>query len=117
MLRRVATAFEWSDADRRDFIAWARRSPEGLADARAFLEAESARLPAPGLSDRRRMVLDMLAADPAVRVAWTCADDGGDPVTLTLAIRGEGICDLAIPRERFDALALSLPGLIDGLAR
>jgi hypothetical protein len=52
LLRRVSTAFEWSDADRRDFVAWARRSPEGLADARAFLEAECAKLPAPGLSER-----------------------------------------------------------------
>ena len=117
LLRRVATAFEWTRQDVADFVAWARRSPEGLADARAFLEAECAKLPAPGLSDRRRVVLDMLAADPALRVAWTCADDGGDPVVLTLAVRGVGTCELAIPRERFDALVLTLPGLIDGLAR
>lgn len=52
MLRRVATAFEWSDADRRDFITWSRRSPDGLADARAFLETEAAKLPKPGLSVR-----------------------------------------------------------------
>ena len=62
MLRRVATAFEWSDADRRDFVAWARRSKDGMADARAFLVAECDKLPAPGLSDRRRAVLDMLKA-------------------------------------------------------
>lgn len=49
-LRRVACAFEWTDADRRDFIAWARRSAEGLADARVFLEAETAKLPASGAS-------------------------------------------------------------------
>lgn len=40
MLRRVATAFEWSTTDRSDFIAWARRSPDGVADARVFLQSE-----------------------------------------------------------------------------
>ena len=29
MLRRVATAFEWTPADRREFVAWARRSAQG----------------------------------------------------------------------------------------
>lgn len=117
LLRRVATAFEWSDTDRRDFVAWARRSPEGLAEARAFLEAECQKLPAPGLSERRRVVVGMLNADPALRAAWTCADTGGDPVVLTLAVRGVGTCELAIPRAKFDEMALSLPGLIDGLAQ
>lgn len=115
LLRRVSTAFEWSSTDRRDFVAWSRRSPEGIQDARAFLLAECAKLPAPGLSDRRRVVLDMLAADPTIRHAWTCADDGADPVILTLAVRGTGTCDLAVPRERFDAL--SLPMLIAELTR
>ena len=110
----MSCAFEWSAADLRDFRQWAQRSPDGLADARAFLEAEAARLPVPGLSDRRRVVVDMLAADPALRVAWTCADDGADPVRLVVAIRGKGTCELAIARERFDALAL--PGLIGQLA-
>ncbi len=45
MLNRVATAFEWTDADRQDFVAWARRSPEGLANARVFLEHEIDKLP------------------------------------------------------------------------
>ena len=115
LLRRVATAFEWSQQDVADFRRWARRSPAGVADARAFLEAEAARLPKPGLSDRRRVVLDMLAADPALRVAWTCADDGADPVRLVIAIRGTGAWEMAIPRAKFDALAL--PQLIDRLAQ
>ncbi len=51
MLRRVSTAFEWTDTDRRDFIDWARRSPEGLADARVFLEAEAAKLPGQRIED------------------------------------------------------------------
>lgn len=46
LLRRVATAFEWTRADVADFRQWARRSPEGMADARRFLEAEAAKLPA-----------------------------------------------------------------------
>ena len=115
MLRRVSVAFEWSRADVTDFRQWARRSPEGLADARAFLETEAARLPVPGLSDRRRVVLGMLARDPSIRYAWTCEDRDTDPVVLTLAIRGQGCCELAIARERFDAL--SLPQLIADLAK
>ncbi|WP_448505467.1 hypothetical protein [Immundisolibacter sp.] len=114
LLARVSVAFEWTAADLRDFRQWAQRSPDGLADARAFLEAEAARLPVPGLDARRRFVLERLAADPALRVAWTCADDGADPLRLVVAIRGGGACELAIARERFDALAL--PGLIGQLA-
>lgn len=114
-LKRVSTAFEWSRADVADFTRWARRSPQGLADAREFLRTEVAKLPAPGLEDRRRVVLDRLADDPAARAAWLCTDDGeSDPVLLTLAIRGKGSCELAIPRARFDAFAL--PQLIGELA-
>ena len=47
LLSRVATAFEWTPEDRRDFVAWARRSPEALADARQLLAHEAAKLPAP----------------------------------------------------------------------
>lgn len=115
LLRRVSVAFEWTDQDRRDFVAWARRDQQGIDDARAFLESEAAKLPAPGLSDRRRVVLDMLAADPALRVAWTCDDSAeADQVVLTLAVRGAGTCELAIPRDRFSAL--ELPQLIAKLA-
>lgn len=45
LLRRVAAAFEWTRQDVADFTAWARRSPEGMADARAFLDAECEKLP------------------------------------------------------------------------
>lgn len=114
LLSRVSCAFEWQQADVRDFMAWARRSPEALADARQLLAHEAAKLPAPGLSERRRAAVDMLVADPALRVAWTCADDGSDPVVVALAIRDRGTCELAIPRAKFDALAL--PGLIAELA-
>ena len=113
LLRRVSTAFEWTDQDRRDFVAWARRDQQGIDDARAFLEAEFAKLAAPGRADRRREVLDRLAADPDLRVAWTCSDDGADPVVLVLAIRCAGTVEMAIPREKFNPLAL--PMLIEGL--
>jgi len=52
LLRRVSAYYEWTNADRRDFVQWARRSPEGLADARVFLQAEVAKLPKPSLSER-----------------------------------------------------------------
>jgi len=52
LLRRVSVFFEWTSADRQAFVAWARRSPEGLTDARQFLQDEAAKLPAPGLSER-----------------------------------------------------------------
>lgn len=115
MLRRVATAFEWSQQDVTDFRQWARRSPEGLADARVFLQAEVAKLPKPGMAERRREVLDLLAADPDLRVAWTCDDSAGnDPVRLVVAVRGAGCCEMGIPRAKFDPLAL--PMLIAKLA-
>jgi hypothetical protein len=41
-LRRVSEHFEWTAADRADFVAWARRSPDALADAREFLRREAA---------------------------------------------------------------------------
>ena len=44
-LKRVSTAYEWSRQDIADFCRWARRSPEGLADAAEFLAAECAKLP------------------------------------------------------------------------
>ncbi len=115
MLRRVAVGFEWSQQDVADFRQWARRSPDGVADARRFLQSECAKLAPPGLTDRRRVVLDMLAADPALRVAWTCDDSAGnDPVRLVVAVRGAGCCEMGIPRAKFDAL--ELPMLIEKLA-
>lgn len=68
-----------------------------------------------GLTDRRNIVLDMLAADPALRCAWTCEDTGADPVPLRLVVRGKGTSELAIPRETF--AALELPMLVDRLTR
>lgn len=106
-LKRVSAAFEWTRQDIADFCRWARLSPEALARASEFLRTEAAKLPPPGVTERRRAVVAMLADDPTLRVAWTCADDGAsDPVLLTLAVRGKGACEIAIPRARFDAFAL-----------
>ena len=113
LLARVSCAFEWSTNDVRDFRQWARRSSEGLADARVFLEGECAKLPTPGLDARRRVVVDMLERDPALRLAWLCEDDGADPVRLVVAVRGAGCCEMSIPRAKFNALAL--PDLIGQL--
>lgn len=113
VLNRVATHFEWSQTDVREFCQWARRSNGDLSDARAFLEAELSKLPAPGLSDRRRVVIDILKKYPSLRYAYTVDDDRADPVRLVLAVRNVGTCELAIPRAKFDAL--ELPLLIDRL--
>jgi hypothetical protein len=43
-LRRVSEHFEWSRRDIADFTRWARRSPQGLADACAFLRGEATKL-------------------------------------------------------------------------
>lgn len=44
MLNRVSCAFEWMPADRADFIQWARRSAQGMADAAEFLRHECEKL-------------------------------------------------------------------------
>ena len=46
LLARVSCAFRWQQADVNDLMAWARRCPGALADARVFLEHEVAKLPA-----------------------------------------------------------------------
>lgn len=115
LLRKVSIARRWSDAEREHFVQWARRSQQGIDDARATLESEVAQMPTPGMAERRREVLDRLAADPDLNVAWTLDDRAEtDPVVLTLAVRGAGCCEMAIPREKFDAL--ELPQLIAKLA-
>ena len=45
-LRRVAEHFAWSRDDVRDFCRWARRSPQAMDDAAAFLRFELDKLPA-----------------------------------------------------------------------
>lgn len=44
MLRRVATAFEWTQADVATVRQWARRDQQGIDDAREFLQSECDKL-------------------------------------------------------------------------
>ena len=51
---------------------------------------------------RRERVLSMLAQQPDARYAVLVDDPDTDPVLLTLAIRGQATCELAIPAAKFD---------------
>lgn len=64
-------------------------------------------IPDPAAESRRLRVLALLAEQPEVRYALT-VDELADPqaVTLTLAIRGVGTCELRIPREKYDPFLL-----------
>jgi hypothetical protein len=56
---------------------------------------------------RRKAVLDMLAQAPSVNHAFVCdAKAEADHVIVTVGIRGVGTCDLRIPREKYDGLAV-----------
>ena len=62
-------------------------------------------LPDPAAEARRQRVLDMLAGNPALRIAVVC-DGEGDPVPVAVAIRDKGHCEVHIPAARFDPFAL-----------
>ena len=73
-------------------------------------EAEN-HAPDPAAEARRRKVLAMLAANPALRIAVVCDGDGdgdgdGDPVPVAIAIRDKGACELLVPRDRYDGVLL-----------
>ncbi len=55
---------------------------------------------------RRQRVLAMLAENPNIRRAVVVDNADTDPVLLTLAIRGQATCELAIPAEKFDPFKL-----------
>ena len=59
----------------------------------------------PAMEARRRRVLAMLAANPGLRLAVVC-DGEGDPVSVAVAIRDKGTCEVLIPAARFDPFAL-----------
>ena len=67
-------------------------------------EAEN-HAPDPAAEARRRKVLAMLAANPALRIAVVC-DGDGDPVPVAIAIRDKGACELLVPRDRYDGVLL-----------
>lgn len=55
------------------------------------------------LEQRRAGVLAKLQADPGIRYAIEIFEPDTDPVTVSLAIRAVGTCELTIPLARFDA--------------
>ena len=63
-------------------------------------------LPDPAAKARRQRVLAMLAERPGTRYAVVVDNPDTDPVIVTLAIRGVGTCELAIPAAKFDAFML-----------
>ncbi len=58
----------------------------------------------PAAEARRERVLAMLEKSPGIKYALT--DTDGDPVLLTLAIRGKATCGFQIPRDRYDGILL-----------
>jgi hypothetical protein len=49
----------------------------------------------------------MLAQEPGLQYAMTSDDEGEpDAVLVTLAIRGTATCELRIPKDRYNGLAL-----------
>lgn len=61
----------------------------------------------PMADERRQRVLAMLEAHPTARYALV-TDERADPeaVLVTLAIRGQATCELAIPRGKYDGVLL-----------
>jgi hypothetical protein len=56
---------------------------------------------------RRQQALAMLAQEPAIRYAITTDTElETDAVIVTLAIRDKATCELRIPKDRYDGLAL-----------
>lgn len=62
--------------------------------------------PAADRTRRRRAVLDMLAAKPALRYAWLTEPDRHGDYVVALAIRDVGTCELSIERECYDPFRL-----------
>ncbi len=72
----------------------------------ALQEPANDSLPNPAAEARRQRVLAMLDKYPDTRYAVVVDDPDTDPVLLTLAIRGQGTCALAIPAAKFDPFEL-----------
>ena len=72
----------------------------------ALQEAANDLLQSPAAKARRERVLAMLAENPNAWRAVLVDNVDADPVLLTLAIRGQATCELAIPAARFDTFEL-----------
>ena len=67
---------------------------------------KTAPMPDPAAETRRQRVLAMLAERPGTRYAVLVDNSDTDPVLLTLAIRGQTTCELAIPAAQFNPFEL-----------
>ena len=94
--------FTQEDADEALKVALAH--PQ---NALTYYRGEVASLENPEVYARRTRVLEMLQSNPTARYA-VLTDLQSDPeaVVLTLAIRGKAICELPIPRKKYDGLLL-----------
>jgi len=70
-----------------------------------------------GTLARRNCVVEMLSERPETRYAFVVDDPETDPVIVAAGIRGIGTCELAIPKARYDGLALmeAIAGFRDAL--
>jgi hypothetical protein len=59
----------------------------------------------PAAEARRQKALALLARDGG-RYAVTVDDSGTDPVVMALAIRDKATCEVLIPKDRYDPLAV-----------
>ena len=115
-----ATSVESATADATASTSIARK-PASLLELRAQLRAQLARnqgaiqgdgnkpelrTPQPAMEGRRQRVLAMLDQYPDTRYAVLVDNPDTDPVLLTLAIRGQATCELAIPAAKFDPFKL-----------
>lgn len=58
-------------------------------------------------AERIKMMAAQIESDPDLRYAMETHDNAEpEAVTLTLAIRGKGACELRIPKSRYDGIAL-----------
>lgn len=71
-------------------------------------ESESSNDAAPdkGMEVRRTKVLAKLASDPTKEHAYLVEDASAEPVTVAIAIRGVGTCELLIPIDRYNPLKM-----------
>ncbi len=73
-----------------------------------YLNKDAANIPDDVAAEaRRQTVLAMLEKNPGITYAIISdTESETDAVIVTLAIRGKAICELCVPRDRYDGLAL-----------
>lgn len=84
--------------------------PDALVDDIRAIKLDLLKLLVEPGEMRRRRVLDMLEANPRLRLAVVTSDDGGDSIIVTVGRRdafGHGYtADFEIERGRYDGVAL-----------